>query len=256
MRVIIQIEGREAIPVRALPWATDWWFGADDVSDALGQEESFACFAQVRAWRVENSTPVPLLPRIWQRVSIAIEEVRAANLDRCSWEEQATYALPADTFVWLDEWLDAYNQHPDGSGPKEAMAALLDADGDHDGAEALRRDAEEARFCREPSAAEHLRGTILAGFEAPVDKPAADQGDRLPVAKGSQEATREAMLMAISRLGLNPLALEPPKRNGLESPSKQLVFEALLEDPRMTKDKVEHAWKQLKADKKIGYRHR
>ncbi len=35
MNVIIQIKGREAIPVRALPWLTNWEFSACAVADAF-----------------------------------------------------------------------------------------------------------------------------------------------------------------------------------------------------------------------------
>ena len=40
MGAVIQIKGRDAIPVRALPWLTDWWFGAQEVAEALGQRDT------------------------------------------------------------------------------------------------------------------------------------------------------------------------------------------------------------------------
>jgi len=35
MNVILMIEGREAIPVRALPWLTGWHFSAPEVAEAI-----------------------------------------------------------------------------------------------------------------------------------------------------------------------------------------------------------------------------
>lgn len=128
MDVVFEFRGRKAVPVRALPWMTRWWFGADDVAFALGHEEGYESFSKVFAYRFEGDEQVTLRSLDWDRVEIALEELASLTLPREEWEARATTALPAGAFVWLDDWERAYNQSPEGPGPVDEMAVTVECD--------------------------------------------------------------------------------------------------------------------------------
>ena len=125
MNVIIQINGREAIPVRALPWLTAWEFSAQEVAEALAHDEGYESFAELQSYRLDEGLIQAVRVGEWlNSVTVSIEEFAERELPRAEWERLSMAALPADTFVWRDEWEPAYNQSPYGP---DALAALDDA---------------------------------------------------------------------------------------------------------------------------------
>ncbi len=67
MNVIVTIEGREAIPVRAIPFLTDWEVMSPDVvADALtGEDEFNPQFKELRAYRFDDDTIKVVNPNWW-----------------------------------------------------------------------------------------------------------------------------------------------------------------------------------------------
>jgi hypothetical protein len=121
MNVLFEIEGREAIPVRALAWMTQWHFSADMVVEALEtrtytkKERSFPWASKLRAYRNDGREIQEIEPRYWKNSVVPrIEELLEQRLPRETWEREATKAFPAGYFVWRDEWEPAYNDSPDG----------------------------------------------------------------------------------------------------------------------------------------------
>lgn len=110
MNAIIQIHGREAIPVRALPWLTDWQFSAQEVAEALAHDKGYESFAGMEAYRLDDGAIQPVRVGEWlNSVTISIEEIAERELPPTEWEKLSLAALPAGVFVWRDEWEPAYN---------------------------------------------------------------------------------------------------------------------------------------------------
>lgn len=127
MNAIIQIHGREAIPVRALPWLTAWEFSAQEVAEALAHDNGYESFDGMEAYRLENGAIQTVRVGEWlNSVAISIEEIAERELPRTEWEKLAMAALPAGVFVWRDEWEAAYNRSPDGPDSLDALGDAAD----------------------------------------------------------------------------------------------------------------------------------
>ncbi|MBP9906581.1 MAG: hypothetical protein KBF66_13550 [Rhodoferax sp.] len=133
METVIQIKERDAIPVRALPWLTDWWFGAQEVAEALTHDkENYPEFSRMQAYRQRGDIVEPVSGREWRNtVTYAIQTISDKDLPADQWRRDATAALPAGVFVWRDEWETAYNQSPDGPGIMTAQRSDLMASMPH-----------------------------------------------------------------------------------------------------------------------------
>ena len=148
MNVVIEIDGREAIPVRALPWVTSEKFGAKEMAEQTGRKFGAGEVARRSIWHFgaqqvaeafagDLDWPIPVQARYledsevrnypggyWKNThTVAVEELVEMKLTRDEWEFAATKALPAGVFVWRDEWEAAYNASPDGP---EALSYLAE----------------------------------------------------------------------------------------------------------------------------------
>jgi len=164
MNVIIKIEGRDAVPVRALPWLTAWHFGAESVAEALGHQGDHA-FRGLHAYRSEDGEVVQVLPSDWRaRVLPGVEDVARLDLADDEYEVRATRCLPDGAFVWLDEWVGAYERCADGPGD---LRLLL---GDEDQAAAVglneedRDDLDDRELSVTRLIPKVVRGIIFEGF--------------------------------------------------------------------------------------------
>jgi hypothetical protein len=130
VNVIIQINGREAIPVRALPWMTAWEFSAQEVAEALAHDKGYESFAGLDAYRFDDGEIKAVRVGEWlNSVTVSIDEFSEQELARADWERLSMAALPTGVFVWRDEWESAYNSSPYGP---DTLAALGDADDEKD----------------------------------------------------------------------------------------------------------------------------
>lgn len=132
MNVIKQIDGREAIPVRAIPLLTNWkvmW--PDAVAKALaGNEHYDDYFAGLCAYRIEGGATKPIRATWWQ--GFAVRNLKALS-DRIEadqitkevgyqkWLKESLAELPAGVFVWKDEYVPMYESRY-GS---DAMARIV-----------------------------------------------------------------------------------------------------------------------------------
>lgn len=124
MNVIIPIKGREAIPVRALPWLTAWEFSAQEVAEALAHDDGYESFADLKSYcQYEGAIQAVRVGEWLNSATVSIEEFAERELLRTEWEKLSMSALPAGVFVWRDEWELAYNRSPYGP---DALAALGD----------------------------------------------------------------------------------------------------------------------------------
>lgn len=172
MKVIISIEGREAIPVRAIPLLTDWnvmW--PDAVAKALAGDESCFGFEGLCAYRMEGGEAKPIRATWWQ--SFAVRDLKALSdkikSDQVThesghqmWRKESLAELPAGVFVWKDEYVPLYQGR---FGPDELARSL--------GREITQseRKARELDFAPFISA-EHA-ALVKEGFAPQADKPQA-----------------------------------------------------------------------------------
>ncbi|MBL8393832.1 MAG: hypothetical protein JNK99_03645, partial [Candidatus Accumulibacter sp.] len=124
MNVIVTIDGREAIPVRAVPFVTGWWMSPDVVASSLAYNDSLKRFEGIRACHlVDGSRCAEILPKEWDGVEDRLKGLESRlkgmsddrALTRPIWLAESVPLLPPGTFLWKDEFerafLRAYSPH-------------------------------------------------------------------------------------------------------------------------------------------------
>lgn len=115
-KLTVWIGGREALPVRAIPYVTGWQrLPPDAVAACLAGATDFFMRARLTAYRISGDEPIQITPRQWDAVVVKLKGL-AAKLRRQhgndeigddigydAWRSGAVKILPADAFVWLDE---------------------------------------------------------------------------------------------------------------------------------------------------------
>jgi hypothetical protein len=241
MNAIIQIHGREAIPVRALPWLTAWEFSAQGVAEALAHDNGYESFASMEAYRLEDGAIQTVRIGEWlNSVTIRIEEFAERDLPQAEWEKLSLAALPAGVFVWRDEWEPTYNRSPYGP---DALAALGDA--------ADEEDVAMRTLNFRPHIPPELVQLVMEGFtQGEATAPASDK-EVWPVQRStSQDA---AIMNAIREARCDPLKLpKPPQgKRGI----KAEVRAALVgKNPLFPKvgTQFDKAWERLRSQREIA----
>lgn len=118
MSIIFVIKGREAIPVRAIPFVTGWTISPDMVASSLAHRDVIKKMREIAAYHLGGTDePVPMLPKEWDGV---IAELRTLSvtlkanevIERASqpiWRRESIKLLPAGVFVWKDEFITAFS---------------------------------------------------------------------------------------------------------------------------------------------------
>ena len=171
MNVILKIEGRDAIPVRAIPLLTNWEvLYPDELADALAGGEHGYAFHDIFAYRIEDSEVRPVVQTWWENfpcraLKALSDRIKATEISHETgyqeWRKQSLNELPAGVFVWKDEfeprYLRRYGRH--GTTFMTAAGDVMSED------EQQRRVVLNfAPFIAEPE----IRCLILEGFESEV----------------------------------------------------------------------------------------
>ena len=165
-RVTMKIGGREALPVRAIPYVAPWdQLSPDAVALQLARHPraapGFPSLKNLSVYHLVDGQPCSVLPREWDATVanlVGLEaEIREKhpNEDRgyAVWREQAPSKLPAGVFVWVDEFEAVYR--------KDFTPRLLNSEGERNG---------DRDLTYNPMAVtERVRDFVLAGFEEYVD---------------------------------------------------------------------------------------
>ena len=122
MNVVVIIAGREAIPVRAIPYVAPSGIGAHEIVRFLEGDE-YGRFRGVFAYQVQaDSAPSRVAPIEWKRVAISLRafdeiitgrEARGdmtKNVGLNQWKKKSIRRIPAGVFVWKDEFTSAHLQ--------------------------------------------------------------------------------------------------------------------------------------------------
>ena len=122
MNVLVQIDGREAIPVRAIPFLTQWEvMSPDEVAEALSDDEDchFGAFVGLRAFRIAGGQPIEIPPLFWENIVSRqlqgiSDQIKASQVTHATgysaWREAAVKVLPPDAFVWRNEYEPRFKQ--------------------------------------------------------------------------------------------------------------------------------------------------
>lgn len=121
MNVVVVIEGREAVPVRAIPFLTDWNFLYPDVlAETLAGTggETQSLFGELHAYRREGGKVIGIPERWWasfavRKLTALNEQIKAAEpsheVGYQQWRDESLAKLRGGAFVWKDE-LDAFHR--------------------------------------------------------------------------------------------------------------------------------------------------
>lgn len=115
MGIVLNIDGREAIPVRAIPFITGWNMSPDMVAKGFAQRDGAKRLTGIFAYHTPT-TPLKMLPKEWDSVDLALtalsDRIKAEQLTEqegyCRWRKKSPVMLPVGVFVWLDEFESAY----------------------------------------------------------------------------------------------------------------------------------------------------
>jgi hypothetical protein len=146
-RLTVWIGEFEALPVRGIPYVGGWTrFFPNRTVDYLSRKDNFTprCASLTAYHRPDGNTPVPVEPREWNRVAVKLKAFEAKlreqysdnNIGYDAWQNGAVAILPPSAFVWLDEFVRAFQadlEHTDFSNKQPGVDELtftpmLDAD--------------------------------------------------------------------------------------------------------------------------------
>ena len=119
MNLVVEIDGRAAIPVRAIPLLTNWeTMSPDVVAMALAWDDHFHQFKGLCAYSVENGVAGAAIDATWwenfpcRKLNALSEQIKATEISHevgyDEWRSKALPVLPAGVFVWKDEFEARY----------------------------------------------------------------------------------------------------------------------------------------------------
>lgn len=128
MTVVVLINDREAIPVRAIPFLTYWEvLSPDDLAKALTGEDDFnQSFAELQAHQlIDDGTTTPVPKKFWANFVVRELAALSERIDHSEmphedgydqWRRESLVKLPAGIFVWRDEFEECFwrKYGPDG----------------------------------------------------------------------------------------------------------------------------------------------
>ena len=111
MNCVVIIAGREAVPVRAIPFVTGWQsFSPDAVAEGLAHRLDSGKLEGLTAYHIAGDGSISaMLPKEWDAPVDALAALSKKLKDtggysRPAWREQSILELPSHCFVWRDEF--------------------------------------------------------------------------------------------------------------------------------------------------------
>lgn len=215
MSLLIEVGDRGAWPVRALPWISGhdgprWHLDAVDVASALGAATvEWVRFAAVRAWRADGSV---IEPNDWLATAERLRRLRPDFPDYDEWRLRATLTLPADAFVWFEEWSGAYRACP--SGPDHLRLLLDEPELDPDERRELEHEARARDLISQPQLDPGLAAAVMEStrlLAAPHRSVQPSSGVGLEVdADHSQDISQAIAAAPNELLAPTPASKAPP----------------------------------------------
>lgn len=167
MNIVVKIQGREAIPIRAIPLLTDWEVLSPDVCAKAfaGDEISAQHFENMPTYQLdENGSYAGISSRWWanwvvRELDACAERTQADGISDevgyALWRSESIELLPAGTFVWRNEFEAAYQAE---YGP-ESMRVICSK-------EAYEADTYDLNFNPVHGPRDDWQAVVMEGFEA------------------------------------------------------------------------------------------
>lgn len=119
MNVVVVIKGREAIPVRAIPFLTEWLtLSPDAIVKQLAGQTRFQRISGLKAYTWADGKVKAIPAAMWWQdryvpmMKVIESDIRAQGEDSdiayLRWQLKSLKALPAGAFVWKDEFESKY----------------------------------------------------------------------------------------------------------------------------------------------------
>ena len=141
MKIVVVIEGREAIPVRAIPLLSNWRFMSPDVvAHVLGDTggTNVSVFGQMQSSRLSEGKVVSMNKDWWAQFPLGdlkalSEKIKASESSleagKAEWKKSSLNELPAGVFVWKTDYEKLHEKNWT-SQFKMIYCALRDSDPD------------------------------------------------------------------------------------------------------------------------------
>ncbi len=120
LNTIVEINGRKALPVRAIPLLTDWrGLSPDELAQILaGDSDYWPSFDGLSAHRLQPDGSTESIPPRWwaswvvRKLQAISDTIKARQITHETgvqqWRGESLVQLPAGVFVWLDEFKAAH----------------------------------------------------------------------------------------------------------------------------------------------------
>lgn len=178
MNVVLNIDGRKAIPVRALHFVAGRdkegmsCVSPDEIAQAAAHQDCATHGVPLNTYQVVDGVPRLVAPAQWPQFVIALEALSArlsaeqhSHLEGYArWKDEAISLLPAGVFVWLDEFQEWFSR---------TRPLLLDVNDSSDGGGHLDLRYESDELHLHPLIPAQLRHSIREGFEWLIEAPEA-----------------------------------------------------------------------------------
>jgi hypothetical protein len=114
MKLTVWIDGREAVPVRAIPYVTNWNISPDMLVSAFSGESVFRpAISAVQTFRKNGGVVSQIQNSGWERLRVQIDglahRLQHDAVGRAAWEEESVKLLPHGIFVWLEDFVSAFS---------------------------------------------------------------------------------------------------------------------------------------------------
>ncbi|MEF8756424.1 MAG: hypothetical protein V5B60_21210 [Accumulibacter sp.] len=128
MSVVVPINGREAIPVRAIPFVTGWDVSPDMVAKSLANSSDGLRLYRLTAYQHHaNGSHTPILPKEWDGIEDRLrglsESLKTKNnnrhIARPQWLKKSVPILPAGVFVWRDDLQTSWHRFSAQAGTRK-----------------------------------------------------------------------------------------------------------------------------------------
>jgi len=146
--VTVLVDGRAAIPVRAIPLFTRWRMSPDELAAQLARSRPTAKLRNTHAYHLANAKPVRVRAVEWEPVVCRLEALEArirrerpyeqSSQDEpeglTEWIRESVVSLPDGVFVWHDEFVRDFVSDCHRLMPPEEIESLrreAAADGTH-----------------------------------------------------------------------------------------------------------------------------
>lgn len=120
MNVVITVEGREAIPVRAIPFVTGWMVSPDVVAESFARTDKWVTsLNDLVSFSISPDGSIsPMLPKEWDGIEADLEllsdilkaQETIPGSGYPEWRRHSIPLLPSHTFVWRDQFEQAFKR--------------------------------------------------------------------------------------------------------------------------------------------------